>query len=193
MSRLPLDTAHTHVAGTSEYIDDRPRLRGEIDIELFPSPHAHAKIKKIKTEKALRVPGVLAIYTAKDLHSNIWGTIFKDQPLLAAEEVSFVGEIIAVIAAEDRKSARKARNLIEIDFEILPPILSIESALRAKSFIGSKRQITRGDVERALLSSPHRLEGEIVIRGQDHFYLESQASIVYPKEDGQLEVADKYA
>jgi xanthine dehydrogenase large subunit len=188
LSRLPLDTAHTHVAGQSEYIDDRPRLRGEIDIDVLPSPHAHARIKAIRTEKALRIPGVLAIYSAKDFHSNIWGSIFKDQPLLAEHEVQYAGEIVAIIAAESRAAAREARGLIEVDYELLPAILSIRDAIRAKSFIASKRQIARGDVERALHAAPHRLEGEIVIRGQDHFYLESQASIVYPKEDGQLEV-----
>lgn len=188
MSPLPLDTAHMHVAGASEYVDDRPRLRNEVDVDVLPSPHAHARIKSIRTEKALRVPGVLGIYTAKDFHSNIWGTIFKDQPLLASDAVQFVGEIVAVIAAENRAAAREARGLIEVDYEVLPAILSIKDAILAKSFIGSKRHITRGDVERALHAAPLKLEGSIVIRGQDHFYLESQASIVYPKEDGQLEV-----
>ncbi len=188
MSRLPLDTAHTHVAGASEYIDDRPRVKGEVDVDVLPSPHAHARIKAIRTAKALAVPGVLAIYTAKDFHTNHWGTIFKDQPLLADDKVQYVGEIVAVIAAENRQAARDARALIEVDYEVLPAILSVSEAIRQKSFIASKRHITRGDVERALHTAPLKLEGKIVIRGQDHFYLESQASIVYPKEDGQLEV-----
>ncbi len=188
MSRLPLDTAHTHVAGLSEYIDDRPRLRGEVDVDVLYSPHAHARIRAIRTAKALRLPGVLAIYTASDFHSNPWGTIFKDQPLLASEEVNFVGEAIAVIAAETRAAARLARDAIEVDYDVLPAVLSIRQAIENQSFIGSRRKIERGEVDSALARAKHRLEGEIVIRGQDHFYLESQASIVYPKEDGQLEV-----
>ncbi len=188
MSRLPLDSAHTHVTGQSEFIDDRPRVRGELDVDVLFSPHAHAKIRALRTEKALRVPGVHGIFTGKDFHSNIWGTIFKDQPLLADDIVQFVGEGVAIIAAETRAAARRARDLIEVDYRVLKPILSINEAIRAKSFTGNRRQIARGDVTRALAASPHQLDCEIIIRGQEHFYLESQASIVYPKEDGQMEV-----
>ena len=188
MSNLPLDSAHTHVTGRSEYIDDRPRLSHEVDVEVLPSPHAHARIITIRTERALQVKGVLAIYTAKDFHSNLWGTIFKDQPLLADQIVQFVGEGVAIIAAENRFAAREARTLIDVDYEVLPPSLSITDALEKKSFIGFERKIERGQVETALAAAPHFLTGEIVIRGADHFYLESQATIAYPKEDGQIEV-----
>ncbi len=188
MSRLPLDSAATHVAGRSEYIDDRARLRGEVDVDVLYSPHAHARIRKIRIDRALRVPGVLGIYTGADFHLNLWGTIFKDQPLLATDTVNFVGECVAIIAAENRFAAREARNLIEVDYEVLKPILSIRDAIAAGSFTAKERFIARGDVEAALAGSKHRLEGEIVIRGQDHFYLESQACVVYPQEDGQVEV-----
>lgn len=185
---LPHDCAHTHVTGESEYVDDRPRLAGELDVEVLWSPHAHALIKKINIEKALTYPGVHGVFTAKDFHLNIWGTIFKDQPLLADHEVNFVGEAVAIIAAESREIARDAKKLIQVDYEVLTPILSIDQAKEKKSFIGSKRFIERGEVDTTLKSSPHRLDGKIVIRGQDHFYLESQASIAYPKEDNQIEV-----
>jgi xanthine dehydrogenase large subunit len=187
-SRLPHDSAHTHVRGESEFIDDRPFVQGEVHVEVTFSPHARAKILGIRTQKALAVPGVLAVYTAKDFHLNLWGTIFKDQPLLADEEVRFVGEGIAIVAAETREAARLARERVEVEYEILAPILSIADAIAQKSFIGSHRKIERGGVEAALKSAPHRLKGEIVIRGADHFYLESQASIAYPREDGQIEV-----
>jgi len=182
------DSAHTHVCGMSEFIDDRPITHGELHVEVFYSTEAHAKIKKLNIDAALKVPGVVGIFTAKDFHHNIWGTIFQDQPLLAENEVNFVGETIALIAAESREAAKDARTLIQITYEKLPAYLSINAAKEAKSFIAGVRKIERGDVEKSFKTAPHQLEGNIVIRGQDHFYLESQATVVYPKEDGQLEV-----
>ncbi len=187
-SRLPHDSAHTHVRGESEFIDDRPFVQGEVHVEVAYSPHAHAKILSIDSKRALAHPGVLAVFTARDFHLNLWGTIFKDQPLLAETEVRFVGEAVAIVVAETRRAAREARSLVEVKYLPMKPILSIGEAIAAKSFIGHPRKIERGGVDANLKSAPHRAQGAIVIRGADHFYLESQASVAYPLEDGQLEV-----
>lgn len=185
---LPHDNAHTHVTGESEYIDDRSIHSNEVFVEPIYSPHAHAKIVSIDAKAALKSEGVLAVYTAKDLHHNVWGTIFKDQPLIAEKETQFAGETVALLVATDRDIARRARTLVEVKYSVLPAILSVSEARRQKSFIAGTRKIERGDVDAALKSAPHRLEGDIVIRGADHFYLESQASVAYPLEDGQIEV-----
>jgi xanthine dehydrogenase large subunit len=185
---LPHDSAHTHVTGQSEFIDDRAPVKNEVIVEVVYSPHAHARIKRIRTEKALSLSGVLGVFTAKDVAHNRWGTIFKDQPILADDEVNFVGEAVALVAAVDRETAAQARALIEVEYQVLPAILSIAEARKNKFFIAGSRKIERGDVDAAFQSAPHRLEGTITIRGADHFYLESQVSIAYPKEDGQIEV-----
>ena len=187
-SRLPHDSAHTHVTGQSEFIDDRLPLPNELQVEIAWSPHAHARIIKIHPEKALAIPGVVAVFTAKDFPHNLWGTIFQDQPLLAETEVRFVGEAIAIIAAETREAAARGREALKIDYEVRPAILSIDAAKKAENTIGFRRSISRGDAKAALEKAPHRLSGRIVIRGADHFYLESQACVVYPREDDQLEV-----
>lgn len=185
---LPHDSAHTHVTGQSEYIDDRPFTRGELFVGVVYSPHAHARIKSISTAKALAHPGVVAVYTAKDIPHNKWGTIIQDQPLIADGEVNYVGEVVAVVAAESREAMITGQSLVTVEYEKLPAILSVDEAKAAKSFIGMHRKIERGDCEAALKSAPHKIEGRIVIHGQDHFYLESQASVAYPKEDNQIEV-----
>lgn len=185
---LPHDSAATHVTGASEYIDDRPPLRGELLVGVVFSPHAHAKIRKIDTKKAQAVPGVAGIFTFKDLAHNLWGTIFQDQPLLAEKEVNFVGEPVAIVAGESRRAVDAAVALVKVDYQVLPALLTIAAAKKVQSFIGSHRKIERGDVESTLKNAPNRLEGSLVIRGQDHFYLESQAAVAYPKEDGQIEV-----
>jgi xanthine dehydrogenase large subunit len=185
---LPHDSAVLHVTGKSEFIDDMPAFANELYVEVVMSAKAHARIKKIDTRAALAVAGVQGIYLASDLHRNRWGTIFQDQPLLAETEVQFVGESIAVVAADTREGARAARDLVTVEYEELGPILSIKAAKKVESFLGSKRTIERGNVEKTLSSSPHKLSGEIVIRGADHFYLESQCALAYPKEGGQIEV-----
>ncbi|HEY8280168.1 MAG TPA: molybdopterin cofactor-binding domain-containing protein, partial [Bdellovibrionota bacterium] len=186
--RQPHDSAHGHVTGSAEYVDDRPFVAGEVHVEVFYSSVAKAKIKKLDLTKAWKVPGVVAIYTAKDLHHNTWGSIIQDQPFLAEKEVQFVGEPIAVIAAESKEACLEAKKAIQIEFARSTPTFDIDTAIRNKEFIGIERKIERGDVGSELGRAPHRLSGTIHMAGQDHFYLESQACIAYPKEDGQIEV-----
>lgn len=188
MNRHAHDSAHTHVTGQSEYIDDRAAHRGELFVECIYSPHAHARIVGINTSAAMAHPGVAGVFTAKDFVHNLWGSIFKDQPLLASDTVHFVGEAVALVAADTREAAAQARRLVEVEYQALEPILSISQARAQKSFVGASRKIERGDVDLAIRSAPHSHTGDIVIRGADHFYLESQASLAYPLEDGQIEV-----
>lgn len=185
---LPHDAAHTHVTGESEYVDDRTILKNELFVDVFYSTRAHAKIKKLDYSKVFEDDNVVAVYTAKDFHHNLWGTIFKDQPLLADDVVQFAGEGIALIAAKNLESAQRAKQVIEIEYEDLPAILSIDEAKKQKSFIADARTIERGNVEEAFKSAPHTLSGQIKIQGADHFYLESQVTVAYPQEDGQMEI-----
>jgi len=184
----PHDSAHTHVTGKSEYVDDRPILPNELHVGVVYSEEAHAEILKIDIAQALKLPGVVTIYTAKDFQHLHWGTIFQDQPLLAQEKVQFVGEAIAIIAAESTDSLRRGLKAVKIKYKPLKPTLSIQAAIEKKSFIGSERQIERGDLEQGFSKSKHILEGEVSIHGADHFYLESQASIAYPTDHGGIEI-----
>ncbi len=185
---LPHDSSHTHVTGRSTFIDDRPRVKGEVLVGLVYCPVARARIKKLSGAKALQVPGVRGFYTAKDFKHNIWGSIFQDQPLLAVEEVFFAGEAVAIVAADTPQALRRGLHAVEFTYETLPALLSIEAARQAQSFIGHEKKIERGDIMGALKRSPHVLEGNVVLQGADHFYLESNASIVYPLENGRIEV-----
>ena len=186
--KQPHDSAITHVTGKSEYIDDRAFTQGEVQVGVLFSPHAKAMIKKISTDKALKIPGVLAVYTAKDFLHNVWGTIFQDQPLLADKEVNYVGEGVAIVAAENKAAMIAGLKAVEVLYQVKPAILTVAEAKKQKSFIGIERHVQRGDVKAALGNAPHQLKGHLHLQGADHFYLESQAVIAYPKEDGQIEV-----
>lgn len=184
----PHDSAHTHVTGHSEFIDDRRRAHGELYVGIVYSKEAHAEITKLDFSQTLKVPGVVGVVTSEDVAHNHWGTIFQDQPLLAEKEVWYAGESIALVAASNKSALVKGIQSAKIHYKKKTPILSIQEARRLKSFIGNERKIERGDFETNFKSSPHNLSGNIVIQGQDHFYLESQAAIAYPKESGQFEI-----
>jgi len=185
---LPHDSARTHVTGGSEFIDDRPPQRGELLVGLLYSKTAKGILNSIDVTPALALPGVVGIYTSADLKQNIWGPILHDQPLIVEKEIGFYGEVLAVIAAESHEAIAQAKQAIVVDIDSLPPLFSIDEAKQQKEFIGDTRLIERGDVDAVLKDSAHRLSGTFRCNGQDHFYLESHATIVYPKEQGQLEV-----
>jgi xanthine dehydrogenase large subunit len=189
MSKLqPHDSAREHVSGEAVYIDDRPLHKNEVFVDVFYSPIAKGKIKKLDFSKCLELPGVEAIFTYKDLKHNLWGSIFHDQPWLAESKVEYVGEPIAVIAANDKNIFHEAKRAIICEIAAEDATLDIQTAIDKKEFIGPERTISRGQVVRALEESEHKLQGVTEIAGQDHFYLESQASIAYPREGGQIEV-----
>jgi xanthine dehydrogenase large subunit len=185
---LPHDSAHTHVTGESEFVDDRPVQRNELFADVFFSTRAHALIKRVDLAGVLAVPGVVAVFTGHDFAHNLWGTIFKDQPILATDKVNHAGEGIVLVVAESREIAQRAKHKVLIEYVDLEAVLSISAAKAAQSFLIPARKIERGDVDAALREAPHRLSGTITIQGHDHFYLESQASVAYPLEDGQIEV-----
>jgi xanthine dehydrogenase large subunit len=185
---IPHDSARGHVTGESIYVDDRAPLRGELIVDFFWSPVAHGRIRSLNLEKARAVPGVVGLFTHKDLHHNLFGAIIQDEILIAEDEVTFIGQPIVVIGAESRAAIRAAKQAIEIDIERLEPTFTIDEAKTRKQFIGPTRFIRRGDAASAFASAKHVLHGTWINGGQDHFYLESQAAIAVPGEFDQIVV-----
>jgi len=186
---LPHDSAKGHVSGESLYIDDFPPVRGELLVDFYYAPVSHARIKSLDLSAAREIKGVAALFTYKDLDSdNLFGPIVRDECLLVEELIEFMGHPIVVIAAENRKAIEKAKKAIKIDYETLEPVLTIEKAREKELFLGPTRRIKRGDVEEGFRTSEHILEGVFENLGQEQFYLESQVAMVFPKENGQLEV-----
>lgn len=182
------DSAHSHVTGKSEYVDDRIQQKNELFADVIFSTRAHAKIKKIDFSKALKEKNIVAGYTGKDLHHNLWGTIFQDQPVLASDVSQYAGEPIAILVGKNLLDVQYAKQLIEVEYEDLTAVMTIDEAIKSKSFIGEQRSINRGDFKDAINKSSHKIVGELRIKGADHFYLESQCTIAYPLEDGQMEI-----
>jgi len=182
------DSGFLHVSGEAEFIDDRAPMPHEVHVGVVYSPHARARITNINLANALAMPGVVSGFLARDLKHNTWGTIIHDQPLLAEHEVNYVGEAVAIIAAISPEILSQALREVHIRYDELPAILSIQEAINSQSFIGSPRLIKTGDADLELKRAPHRISGQLTLRGAEHFYLENQATIVYPLENNGLEV-----
>ena len=94
------------------------------------SPLPHARIVRIDTSAAERLPGVLAVLTAKDLPDLLIGRRVYDMPVLAKDRVRFIGEKVAIVAAEDPDVAEEALGPIEVDYEELPAVFDAQEAMK---------------------------------------------------------------
>ena len=186
---LPHESAHLHVTGEAEYVDDIPELPGTITAYILKSTKAHAKIKKIDKSKALALKGVYAVLDASDIpgHNDI-APIIHPEPCLAPGEVNYVGEPVAAVYADNMAICRKAAALIEVEYEELPAILTVEEAWVEEGLLTKPLVATIGDPAKALKEAKHRIKDEFTIGGQDHMYLETQVAYVIPKEDNQYMV-----
>ncbi len=183
------DSAVGHVTGAARYLDDIPTVPGTLEAALVLSPHAHARIGRIDFLRALAAPGAVAAVTAADIPGkNDIAPIRSDEPALAAGVVEYEGQPVAAIAAVTFDEARAAAKLVDIAYEPLDAVLSVDEALASESFVAPPQTMIRGEVEPALAAAPHRLAGELRCGGQDHFYLEGQIALATPGEGADMQV-----
>ena len=186
---IPNDSAAGHVSGQSVFLNDVVPARNELLVDFLGSPVAHGRIKSVDLSAASVIPGVVALLTHRDIPgNNRFGSVMKDEHLLADETVEYVGDPIVLIVAETRAAIEAAKRSVLLDIEELPPIFSIDDALATGSFIGVQRVIERGNATMALATAERRLHGCLVTGGQDHFYFESQTAIAEPGEFGRMTV-----
>lgn len=181
------DSALKHVTGEARYVDDLPEPRGCLHVALVTSRLAHGRLRRVDTAAALTLPGVRAVVTAADIPGpNDIGPIVPGEPLLAADLVEYVGHPVAAVVARDADTARHAAALVDIEAEPLPPVLDLRQALADEHYLLPPTVFQRGDPGAELARAPHRLRGEVMVGGQDHFYLETQAALAIPQEDRDM-------
>jgi xanthine dehydrogenase large subunit len=186
---IPNDSSSGHVSGRSVFLNDVPPTRNELLVDFFGSRVAHGRILSIDCSVASNVPGVVALLTAQDIPGrNRFGSIMQDEHLLADSIVNYMGDPIVLIVAESREAIEAAQIAIQVDIEELPPILSIDDAITAGSFIGEPQLIHCGNATSALAQSQHRIDGSLSTGGQEHFYFESQTAIAEPGENGRITI-----
>jgi xanthine dehydrogenase molybdopterin binding subunit/xanthine dehydrogenase small subunit len=183
----PHESAHKHVTGRALYVDDAIPSRGHLEVWPVCAPHARARILRRDTSRARVLPGVKAVLLAEDIPGlNDIGTVRHDEPLLAKDEVFYHGQLVALVIGENQDWCRRAAEVLQIEYEPLPAILSVADAVSANSFHTEPNYIRRGDANRAISEAPFRLAGTFFLGGQDHFYLETQVAYATPGEDGSM-------
>ncbi|HEX2474698.1 MAG TPA: xanthine dehydrogenase molybdopterin binding subunit [Lacipirellulaceae bacterium] len=186
---LPHDSAVGHVTGRAPFIDDLRQMAGELCVGFVGSPVAAGRLHGVDTSAALAVHGVVACYTVADVPGhNLFGLVVADEPFLADGELLYMGQPVAVVAATSPAALAKARKAVRIDCTAAEPLLDLTESIRLQKFLGPRRRIARGDVDANLHDASHRLSGVFTSGGQEQFYLESQAAIAYPGEQGQMVV-----
>jgi xanthine dehydrogenase large subunit len=186
--RVAHDSAAKHVTGTALYVDDIPEPAGTLQVVPFGGERVHARLTRLDLARVRHAPGVVAVLSAADIpgRNDVSPIGAGDDPVFAADRVVFRGQVIFAVVAESIAAAREAARLAVVEYEDLPPLLDLEAALAAKSFVLPPYAMRRGDPERAIADAPHRLAGRLEIGGQDHFYLEGQVSLAVPQEDGDV-------
>jgi xanthine dehydrogenase large subunit len=183
----PHESAHKHVSGAAYYTDDAVPSADRLEVWPICSERAHARFRVRRCP--VEVPGVKAILFADNIPGvNEIGCVRHDEPLLAHDQVLYHGQLIGLVVGETEAACRAAANTTEIEYEDLPPILSVEDAIAANSFHTDPNFIRRGDVDDALEQAAHRLQGHFWLGGQDHFYLETQVAIAVPGEDASMQI-----
>jgi xanthine dehydrogenase large subunit len=153
------DSGISHVKGESQFIDDRLPLKSEMMVSYLGTPVANGVIESIDINEAMKIPGVLGIFTHKDVHHNHWGTIIPEQPFLVQDKIGYIDEPVAIIATESKEAMRLAKLAIKLKITEAAPLLDLDIAIKEKSFIGPTRTIKRGEFDEFFLKSPYKLKG----------------------------------
>jgi xanthine dehydrogenase large subunit len=188
------ESAHLHVAGAAPYTDDLPELAGTLHAALGLSPVAHGVIERVDLAPIRRLPGVMDVWSARDIPGdNDCGALVKDDPILAGEAgatLRYLGQPVFVVVATTREAARRAAAQASqaVQVRVLPPVLTPEAAHAAQQYVVPPMHLQCGDAATAIAAAPHRLRRVFDVGGQEHFYLEGQISYAVPAEDGGMKL-----
>jgi len=181
--------SYTHLRGESVYLDDIPMTNGTLFCTVFDSPVAHGKIKSLDTTEAAAMPGVIQIFTAKDIPGeNQIGGIISDEELLANTHVHFCGMPIALVVATSDEVARAAIKKIKVEIDPLPIITDPREAKEKGELIIPPRTFQLGDTTNAWSKCDYILEGQTETNGQEHLYIETQGAYAVPQENGAIRI-----
>jgi CO/xanthine dehydrogenase Mo-binding subunit/aerobic-type carbon monoxide dehydrogenase small subunit (CoxS/CutS family) len=165
-----------------------------LHLKIVRSEKSHALITGIVTEEALSLPGVVAVFTAQDIGgTNRIGPIQRDQPVLAEDRVRFLGDAIAVVAAESLAAALEGAQKVKVVYEELETVLDPDAAAKpsAPTLHGDSNLLFRMKVERGVSQEGFK-EAAAVVEGlyatpfNDHAYIEPEAGVAWPDDKGRI-------
>ncbi|MDD5467656.1 MAG: xanthine dehydrogenase family protein molybdopterin-binding subunit [Anaerolineales bacterium] len=192
------------VTGSTLYPGDI-NLPNQAYMKILFANRPHAVVRALDTRQAEAAPGVIAVFTARDVPVNEYGLIMPDQPVLCgpgsskpyADRVRFIGDQVALVVAETEEAAARGRDLIRVEYEDLPVISDPRLAMQPDAaLLHPEREhnvfchyrIRKGDVESVLKRADIVLEGEYHTPGQEHAFLQPEAGLGYIDEEGRVTV-----
>ena len=191
--------AFAAVTGAALYADDivLPRM---LFGKMLRSAHPHALLKKVDCSRALALPGVVAVATGADLPVR-YGILpsSPDETVLAIEKVRYVGDPIAVVVADDELTAEEALDLIDVEYERLPPVMSIDAALREDlpklhdnprrtNNVHKEVHLEFGDMDAGFAAADRIFEDEYFFEGNTHAPMEEHSVVASFGPDAKLTI-----
>jgi len=194
-SNVPAVDALDKVTGRAKYGADYNQ-KGQLYGCVKYSDYPHARIISMDTGKAKALPGVRAVLTHQDVPGEkCFGGVIPHQVVLCSDKVRYLGDVVAIVAAETEEIALKTAELIEVQYNPLPVVTDPVEALRENSQsvhpggnVCVHHKVRRGDVERAFSQSDVVLEREYCTQKVEHAYMEPEAVLVEPGENGGVTV-----
>jgi CO/xanthine dehydrogenase Mo-binding subunit len=185
--------ARLKASGKLAFGGDYPQ-EGFLHGKILRSPYPHALIKSIRIDKARELPGVIAVLTAGDVPGrNGFGVVIPDQPVICGDKVRFVGDAVALVAAETEVIAQKALSLIEVDYDPLPGVFDPREALKPGAYpihekgnLLASHKLVKGDVEKGFSEADVILERTYKVPFVEHGYLEPDMTMAIPHADGSV-------
>lgn len=195
---LPRIDATGKVSGETLFPGDLS-LPGMLHMKILFAERPHARVARIDAAKAQAAPGVVAVYTARDVPVNEYGLQINDQPVLCGHAVRFVGDQVAVVVAETEAQAAAALRLIEVEYQDLPVVTDPSEAMKpgaplihpelGDTNVCVHYRIRKGDVEAGFAQAEVIVESEYRTPFQEHAYLQPEAGLAYIDEEGRVAVA----
>jgi len=188
---VPPQEVVAKVTGAAKYTDDYT-FPGMLYARTLRSPYPHARVLDIRTDKAKSLPGVQAVLTHKDVPAeNLHGLVYRDWPVLCGDVVRYVGDAVAIVAADTEELAAMALSLIEVDYEPLPVVPDPISAHREDAPVLHPEhptgnllkhiKVRHGDIEQGFAEADVIVEHEYHTPTTEHAFLEPECAIGVPE------------
>jgi xanthine dehydrogenase large subunit len=177
------------VSGRAIYVDDLPEPPGTLHVAVGGSAHAHARLARLDVSAVRAAPGVVDVVTHADIPGAAdIGPVYPGDLLLAHETVDYMDQPLFGVAALSLEQAQRAVAEARVEYEPRPAVVHLEDALARQDHLLPARQLKLGDADAEIAAAPRRLEGQLRLRGQEHFYLEGQVCLALPTEDDGIHV-----